>query len=121
MASNNALFGGSLLIAAGLYQMTPLKARCLKLCRDPARLLADHWHTGSAGAVQMGAELGVYCLGCCWVLMALLFVGGVMNLVWVAAIATFILLEKVAPNAELWGRVLGAAIIVAGAAIIALA
>jgi predicted metal-binding membrane protein len=121
MASNNALFGGSLLIIAGLYQMTPLKARCLKLCRDPARLLADHWHAGSAGAVQMGAELGVYCLGCCWVLMALLFVGGVMNLVWVAAIATFILLEKTAPNAEMWGRVLGAAMIVAGVAIIALA
>jgi predicted metal-binding membrane protein len=121
MASNNALFGGSLLIAAGLYQMTPLKARCLKLCRDPARLLADHWHVGSAGAVQMGAELGVYCLGCCWVLMALLFVGGVMNLVWVAAIATFILLEKVAPHAEMWGRVLGAAMIVAGAAIIVVA
>jgi predicted metal-binding membrane protein len=121
MASDNALFGGSVLIAAGLYQMTPLKARCLKLCRDPARLLADHWHTGADGAVRMGAELGVYCLGCCWVLIALLFVGGVMNLVWVAAIATFILLEKVAPKAETWGRVLGAAMIVAGAVSAALA
>lgn len=121
MASNNALFGGFVFIAAGLYQMTPLKARCLKLCRDPARLLANHWHAGAAGAVQMGVELGIYCLGCCWVLMALLFVGGVMNLVWVAGIATFILLEKVAPNAETWGRVLGVAAIVAGAAIATLA
>lgn len=116
MASNNAAFGGCVLIAAGFYQLTPLKARCLKRCRDPARLIAGHWHPGVGGAVRMGAELGVYCLGCCWVLMALLFVGGVMNLVWVAAIATFILLEKITPMAETWGRVVGAAMIVAGAA-----
>ena len=121
MASNNAIFGGAVLIAAGLYQLTPLKARCLKLCRDPARLLAAHWHPGAGGAVRMGGELGAYCLGCCWVLMALLFVGGVMNLVWVAGVATFILLEKIAPMAEAWGRVVGAAMILAGAASAALA
>jgi predicted metal-binding membrane protein len=121
MSSNNAVFGGAVIVAVGLYQLTPLKARCLKWCRDPARLLAGHWHPGARGAVRMGAELGVYCLGCCWVLMALLFVGGVMNLIWVAAIAAFILLEKIAPMAEKWGRVIGVAMIVTGAASAALA
>lgn len=117
MASNDARFGGAVLVAAGIYQFTPLKARCLKKCRDPARLIADHWRSGPGGAVRMGAELGLYCLGCCWVLMALLFVGGVMNLVWVAAISTFVLLEKTAPMAQGWGRVVGAALVVGGAAV----
>ena len=115
MTSNSARFGGAVLVAAGVYQLTPLKSRCLKRCRDPARLIADHWRRGPVGAVRMGAELGVYCLGCCWVLMALLFVGGVMNLLWVAAIATFILLEKIAPLAEVWGRITGLALVFGGA------
>ena len=115
MTSNSARFGGAILVAAGVYQLTPLKSRCLKRCRDPGRLIADHWRRGSLGAVRMGAELGLYCLGCCWVLMALLFVGGVMNLLWVAAIATYILLEKIAPLAQAWGRLVGMALVVGGA------
>lgn len=119
MGYDDGRFGGALLVAAGIYQLTPLKARCLKRCRDPVRLIADHWRAGPTGAARMGAELGVYCLGCCWVLMALLFVGGVMNLLWVAAIATFVLLEKLAPMAQTWGRVVGA-VMVAGGVVVAL-
>lgn len=121
MASDDARFGAAMLLAAGVYQLTPLKARCLTQCRDPIRLISGRWRPGSLGAVRMGAGLGVYCLGCCWVLMALLFVGGVMNLLWVAAIATFILLEKVAPRAQVWSRMVGVAGIVGGAAVFALA
>jgi predicted metal-binding membrane protein len=117
MAANDARFGGAVVVAAGVYQLTPVKARCLDRCRDPARLIASQWRAGTSGAVRMGVRLGVYCLGCCWVLMALLFVGGVMNLAWVAAIATFILLEKLAPRAPSWGRLVGTAMLLAGTAI----
>jgi predicted metal-binding membrane protein len=116
MASNDALFGGLVVSAAGIYQLSALKAKCLAECRDPARLLAHRWRPGGLGAARMGAELGVYCLGCCWALTALLFVAGVMNLLWVAVIATFILLEKAAPTTRSWSRVTGVAMAVAGAA-----
>lgn len=118
MASNDRYLAGALVLAAGVYQLTALKAQCLKRCRDPARLIAEHWRSGEAGAVRMGAELGLYCLGCCWVLMTLLFVGGVMNLAWVAAIATVVLLEKVAPRATEWSRYLGVAMMAGGAVVI---
>jgi predicted metal-binding membrane protein len=116
MAGNDAVFGGVVVSAAGIYQLSALKGKCLAQCRDPARLIADRWRPGSLGAIRMGTELGVYCLGCCWALMALLFVGGVMNLLWVAIIATFILLEKIAPMARTWGRVVGTAMVIGGAA-----
>ena len=115
MAFNDARLGAFVVVAAGIYELTPLKRACLDRCRDPARTIAQHWRAGRAGALRMGVRLGVYCLGCCWVLMALLFVGGVMNLVWVAAIATFVLLEKIAPMATVWSRIVGTAMIAGGA------
>jgi predicted metal-binding membrane protein len=114
MVSKSPFFGSVVLIGAGAYQLTPLKQACLKQCRDPAHLFSRYWRTGPAAAFRLGSRLGVYCLGCCWILMALLFVGGVMNLLWVAAIATFILLEKTIPFAEAWGRAIGGVMVVAG-------
>jgi predicted metal-binding membrane protein len=89
--------GGGILIAAGLYQLTPLKFACLAHCRSPVAFLLGHWREGSAGAFYMGAEHGLFCLGCCWLLMALLFAGGVMSLLWMAVLAAFVLVEKVVP------------------------
>ena len=86
-----------LLIAAGVYQLTPFKGACLTHCRSPLGFLMSHWREG-AGALRMGIAHGPYCLGCCWVLMCVLFVGGVMNLLWIAALAIFVLVEKVAPG-----------------------
>lgn len=114
MVSTSPRLGAALLIAAGVYQLTPLKRACLEHCRGPASFISNHWRSGTSGAFRMGMRLGGYCLGCCWVLMGLLFVGGVMNLVWIAAIAFFVLLEKVVPHAVAGGRVLGATMILVG-------
>ncbi len=114
MVSVSPYLGGGLLIAAGAYQMTPLKQVCLKHCRSPAHFLSAHWRKGPGGALRMGLEHGAFCLGCCWVLMGLLFVGGVMNLLWIAVIAGFVLLEKVVPRGVLVGRVTGGLLILAG-------
>ena len=103
-ASTNALLGGTLLLAAGVFQWTRLKYVCLTNCRSPLSFIMTGWRDGVGGALQMGLRHGVYCLGCCWILMALLFVLGVMNLVWIAALAAFVLLEKVAPKGQLLGR-----------------
>src|SRR5690606_12896165 len=89
--------GAALFAAAGLYQLSPLKNVCLRHCRSPAEFLADHRRPGVAGAFVTGAHHGLYCVGCCWLLMALLFAGGVMNLLWVAALAVLVLLEKLVP------------------------
>lgn len=97
MNSRSAILSGVLLAAAGLYQLSPLKTACLRHCRGPARFLADHWHPGVAGAWRMGLAHGAYCVGCCAVLMLLLFVGGVMNLVWIAGLTLFVTVEKLAP------------------------
>lgn len=94
------LLGGLVLVAAGLYQLTPLKEACLRQCRSPIGFFMTEWRQGAGGAFSMGLHHGTFCLGCCWMLMALLFVAGVMNLLWVAAISAFVLIEKVAP----WGR-----------------
>jgi len=91
------LLGGAILIAAGLFQLTPLKERCLTHCRSPLHFLLNEWRDGRLGAFLMGWRHGLFCLGCCWALMGLLFVTGVMNLLWVALIAIFVLMEKVAP------------------------
>ena len=114
MVSVSPKLGAGLLIGAGVYELTPSKHACLAHCRAPAHFIAQRWRGGFAGAFRMGLELGTYCLGCCWVLMGLLFVGGLMNLFWVAAIAAFILLEKIMPLAKTGGRVVGAAMIVLG-------
>ena len=102
----------ALVAIAGIYQLTPLKNACLLHCRSPAEFLSSHWRRGSAGAVRMGVEHGLYCVGCCWLLMGLLFVVGVMNLVWVAALAAFVLLEKLVPHGEAVARISGIALLI---------
>jgi len=101
MTTTSPLLGGLLFVAAGIYQFTPLKHACLRLCRSPFDFVANHWQDGAGGALRMGFSHGLYCLGCCWPLMALLFVGGVMNLVWVAVLAAVVLVEKLFP-AGVW-------------------
>jgi predicted metal-binding membrane protein len=120
MVSRSPLLGAGLLIAAGIYQLTPLKNTCLRKCRAPAHFMSRYWRAGTLGAFRMGLRLGAYCLGCCWILMALLFVGGVMNLLWVAAIAIFVLLEKTIPFGDTGGRTAGAAMVLVGALSLAL-
>ena len=114
MVSTSGVLGGILLLAAGLFQWTPLKYACLKHCRSPLSFLMTDWREGSRGALVMGLKHGSYCTGCCWSLMALLFVAGVMNLLWVAAITAFVLVEKALPRGDLVGRVAGGVLVVAG-------
>jgi len=114
MVSVSSLFGGLLLVAAGIFQWTPLKHACLKHCRSPLGFLLTDWEEGHAGAFQMGLKHGSDCAGCCWALMALLFVAGVMNLLWVAAIAAFVLIEKLAPAGHWVGRAGGGLLISGG-------
>jgi predicted metal-binding membrane protein len=99
MAAQSATLAGALFVAAGIYQWLPLKNACLSYCRSPLRYLSDEWREGLAGAFLMGFRHGLFCVGCCWALMALLFAAGVMNLLWVAAIASFVLIEKLLPRA----------------------
>jgi predicted metal-binding membrane protein len=96
MASTSPTLGGLILVTAGVYQWLPFKSICLTHCRSPLHFFLHDWREGSAGALMMGLRHGFFCLGCCWALMALLFVAGVMNLLWVAVIAALVLLEKVA-------------------------
>jgi len=114
MVGTSPILGGGLLVVAGLYQWTPLKQACLRYCRSPIHFLSLGLRKGSRGAFLMGLEHGAFCVGCCWFLMGLLFVGGVMNLLWVAAIAIFVLLEKVLPFGVLGGRLGGALLVLAG-------
>jgi predicted metal-binding membrane protein len=114
MVATTPYFGAALLLAAGIYQLTPLKRACLAHCRSPIAFLMHHWRAGAAGALRMGIEHGFYCIGCCWFLMALLFVGGVMNLLWIAAISIFVLVEKVAPRGEILARAAGVVFVVLG-------
>jgi predicted metal-binding membrane protein len=106
-ATSLSLAGG-VLVAAGLYQLTPLKQACLRHCRSPAHFLSQHWRKTVGGAFGMGVRHGVYCLGCCWALMALLFFGGVMNLWWVAGLAVLVAVEKLVPRGVWFGYTLGA-------------
>jgi len=102
------------LIAAGVWKFTPLKHACLRHCRAPAEFLTLHWRIGRTGAVEMGMRHGVYCLGCCWMLMLLLFYGGIMNIYWIAGLATLIFVEKIAPIGTTVSSFIGAALIVWG-------
>ncbi|MBI2886270.1 MAG: DUF2182 domain-containing protein [Chloroflexi bacterium] len=111
--------GGALLLAAGVFQWSRLKYVCLTQCRTPANFLASEWRDGTGGALVMGVRHGVYCLGCCWLLMALLLVLGVMNLLWVAALATFVLAEKIAPLGVWISRVTGVLLVAWGVWMIA--
>ena len=109
---------GLLLVAAGVYQFTPLKETCLIQCQSPFGFLLTRWREGRSGALKMGLFHGGYCLGCCWVLMALLFVGGVMNLTWIAVIAGFVLLERVVARGMLVSRLAGGVLAAWGLALI---
>jgi predicted metal-binding membrane protein len=114
MATSSATIAGAVLIAAGTYQWTPLKRACLLHCRSPVAFLTYHWRHGVWGAVINGVDHGLFCLGCCWMLMALLFVGGLMNLLWIAALALLALIEKTLPWDSRMSRVAGAALVVWG-------
>lgn len=117
LVAGSPRLGAALLVAAGLYQLSPWKDVCLRHCRNPAWFFASHWRAGPLAALRLGWHHGLYCLGCCWLLMALLFVGGVMNLLWIAVIALFVLAEKVTPRGLGGGRVAGVGLIVAGLAL----
>jgi len=117
MTSASNILGGIVLIIAGLYQWTPLKEACLFQCQTPLAFILRHggFRGDPAGALKLGMSHGMYCIGCCWALMALLFVGGVMNLFWIAALAILVLLEKVVPAGRIVARLAGVVFIAAGA------
>jgi predicted metal-binding membrane protein len=110
---------GLVLIAAGVYQLTPWKMACLKHCQHPLTFIARHWRPGRVGAFRMGIEHGSYCLGCCWFLMALLFVGGIMNVIWIAGIAIYVGIEKFAARRRWLTVASGVALTVAGLRMVA--
>jgi len=121
LAAGNPIFGGSLLLAAGAYQFTPIKRACLRACRSPLAFLGAHWRHGAGGAFCIGLLHGALCVGCCWFLMALLFLGGVMNLYWIVGLALFVLCEKTTPAGHWLGNAAGIAMLVWGIAVLALA
>lgn len=114
MKASSPFLAGAILIVAGMYQLTPWKGTCLTHCQSPLGFLMSHWREGAGGALQMGLHHGVYCLGCCWALMIVLFAVGVMNLVWVAALTALVLLEKIGPAGPLVARVAGAGMVIGG-------
>lgn len=107
MMSLSPLFGGIVLLLAGVYQFTPFKNACLSQCRTPLGFLLTEWRDGAKGALVMGLRHGSYCVGCCWLQMALLFVAGVMNLLWMALITVGVLVEKVVPAGQWVNRTMG--------------
>jgi predicted metal-binding membrane protein len=121
MASVSPVFSGAVLVAAGIYQFTPLKGVCLATCRMPLAFLIAEWRDGIRGAFVMGLRHGLYCVGCCGLIMALLFVAGVMNLLWIALLAVVVLAEKALPYGQWVGRVLGIAALAWGAWLLAFA
>lgn len=107
MVTTNYWLGGAILLAAGVWQLTPIKGMCLRHCRSPMGFLVQSWRPGRVGAFRMGLEHGSFCLGCCWFLMGLLFFGGIMNLFWIIGLAGFVLLEKTVPIGSWIGRIFG--------------
>jgi predicted metal-binding membrane protein len=116
MAGTSQVFGGIVLIAAGVYQWTPLKDTCLAQCQSPLLFIHRHggFHRDPSASLALGLRHGAYCVGCCWVLMALLFVGGVMNVLWIATISAFVLIEKIVPVGRLISRIAGVGFVAAG-------
>ena len=114
MWSINVPFSAVLLMVAGVFQFSPLKNACLAQCRSPAQFLAENFRSGVSGAFGLGFKHGLFCLGCCWALMALLFVGGAMNLVWIAALTILVLIEKIARAGHAIAHTAGAVMIAAG-------
>ena len=121
LVGTNVIFGGVLLLAAGVYQLTPIKHACLRHCRSPLAFFSSHWRRNARGALRMGLMHGAFCVGCCWFLMGLLFFGGVMNLYWIAGLALFVLFEKTVPAGHWLGYATGVALLVWGAGMLALA
>jgi len=118
MEPGTPIMAAPLLAIAGVYQLTPLKRACLTNCRSPLSFVMTKWREGSRGAFAMGIDHGLYCVGCCWMLMALLFVAGVMNLLWVAALAIVVLVEKVVPGGERIARAIGIGLVATGVILI---
>lgn len=116
MESTSIVLAGATLIAAGVYQWTPVKSACLAHCQSPLDFVLAHWRGGGAGAFRMGVRHGAYCVGCCWALMLLLFVGGVMNLAWIAGLAAYVLVEKLTPPGHWISRATGVVCIAWGLA-----
>jgi predicted metal-binding membrane protein len=114
METTTPAIGATLLLIAGLYQLTPLKLACLRTCQSPLGFMMGHWRNGLSGAFTMGLEHGAYCVGCCWALMLLLFVGGVMNLTVIAALTAFVAFEKLAPFGVHSARVSGVVLLMTG-------
>jgi len=109
--SQNATFSAAVLAVAGVYQLSPLKSACLAQCRGPVAFLTRHWRPGRAGAFAIGIRHGAFCVGCCWMLMTLLFVGGLMNLAWIAALTLLVLVEKLTPAGPVVSKVAGFALL----------
>ncbi len=118
LTATSSLFAGGLLVAAGVYQWTPLKNSCMRHCRSPLGFLLGDWRDGSWGALRMGAEHGIFCLGCCWVLMLLPFAAGVMSMLWMATLTVFILMEKTIPGGEWMSRLAGLVLVIGGSGLI---
>ena len=120
MSLTSQIIGSGVLIAAGLYQFTPVKESCLQHCQNPLKFLTEKRRPGYRGAFLMGVEHGAFCLGCCWFLMALLFVGGIMNLYWIIGLTLYVLLEKLIPttNSINVGKIAGGLLILGGVGII---
>lgn len=121
LSASNTVLGGVLLLAAGVYQLTPIKHACLRHCRSPHAFLSTHWRRGGRGALRMGLLHGAFCVGCCWFLMGLMFFGGVMNLYWIAGLALFVLCERTVPAGHWLGYATGVVLLVWGAWMLALA
>jgi len=121
MASTSHSLAGALLVGAGLFQWTPLKHSCLRHCRSPLTFLLTDWRDGRRGAFVMGLKHGLYCTGCCWILMALLFVAGVMNVWWLIALTILVLIEKLAPKGIWIARTIGVSLVAWGAGVFFLA
>jgi predicted metal-binding membrane protein len=115
MVVNSPVVGALLLAAAGLWQLSPWKNSCLRHCQSPAMFMANHHHPGALGAMRTGIVHGFYCVGCCWALMILLFLGGVMNILWILIITIFVLIEKLAPPTQAMTRITGWLMILIGA------
>jgi predicted metal-binding membrane protein len=121
LVGTNEIFGAVLVLGAGIYQLTPIKHACLRHCRSPLAFLSKYWRPGARGALYMGIVHGVFCVGCCWILMGLLFFGGVMNLYWVTGLALFVLLEKTVPVGHWIGYVVGVGLVACGTWLLAVA
>ena len=116
MALRSRAAQGAVLVAVGLYQLSPLKSACVSQCRSPGQFISRHWRPGREGALRLGVIHGAFCVGCCWMLMGLLFVGGVMNLLWVVGLTLLVASEKLLPGGSLLAKVSGVAFILWGLA-----